>query len=81
MSDSKEQTETVDGFASSVCYATNDRDATFYKVAFYWSAGSQTWSILCAGRNEDEFQNRVQHWIGKGIDRNDIREYECRRVV
>ena len=81
MSESKEQREQPGDYRSSAGYAVNDRDATFAKVAFYWSEDSQTWSMLCAGRSENEFQERLKYWIGKGIERKNIREYECRKSV
>ena len=61
--------------------AIDDKDATFSHVAFRWESDPGLWYFLCAGRTPEEFQKRVTHWIGKGIDPAIIKQYSCQLIT
>lgn len=60
--------------------AIDDKDTPFSHVAFRWEDDPGIWNFLCAGRTSEEFQQRVQHWISKGVDPASIRQYACQLV-
>jgi len=57
--------------------ATDDPKAQFSHVAFTWDTELKGWVFLCAGRTPEEFQNRRQDWISKGVSESSIKQYSC----
>ena len=75
MSDSKEQPSDNIGLGSPHCYAVDDPVAVFSHVAFVWEDATESWRFLCAGRTDSEFRSRVNHWVSKGCEPAQVREY------
>lgn len=61
--------------------AVDDPDTPFSHVAFRWDTELDGWAFLCAGRTPEEFQRRVRHWIGNGIDPAIIKQYACQPIT